>query len=241
MKLNFNYAVKYAVKKNNNHQFSAIFVIISSLFVMCLLISNVIAGKLISLWGIILPAGAILFPITYIFGDILTEVYGFKKSRLIIWIGLAANIFMALVFTAVIKLPYPSFWKEQTAYATVLGMTPKLVIASLIAYFVGEFCNSALLSKVKVITNGKWLWFRTIGSTAIGEGVDTVIFISITFGGIVPNSILLQMIIMQYLFKLIYEIICTPLTYIIVGWMKKKEGVDTFDRNVKYNPFSLEI
>jgi uncharacterized integral membrane protein (TIGR00697 family) len=158
-------------------QFSKIFVIISSLFLMCLLISNIIAGKLISVYNMVLPAGAVLFPITYIFGDVLTEVYGFKKSRLIIWLGFVCNLFMAAIFTLVIALPHPSFWGGQEAYATVLGMTPRLVFASLVAYFLGEYCNSTVLSKMKLLTEGKWLWTRTIGSTIVGEGIDTIIFI----------------------------------------------------------------
>lgn len=222
-------------------QFSEIFVILGGLFLTSLLISNIIAGKLISVYNMVLPAGTVLFPITYIFGDVLTEVYGFKKSRLIIWVGFACNLFMAAIFTLVVLLPHPSFWNGQEAYAVVLGMIPRLVLASLIAYFLGEYCNSAVLSKMKLLTQGKWLWTRTIGSTIVGEGVDTIIFITIAFWAAVPNSVLFQMIVLQYIWKIVYEIVLTPVTYIVVDWIKRKEGIDTYDNGVKYNPFSLEV
>jgi len=200
-----------------------------------------VAGKLITVLGKALPAAVILFPITYIFGDVLTEVYGFKRSRLIIWTGFACNLLMAVIFMLVVALPYPEFWEQQDAYAVVLGMTPRVVVASLVGYFLGEFANSAVLSKLKLLTRGKWLFSRTIGSTIVGEGIDTVVFITIAFAGTVSSSVLLSMIAAQYIFKVVYEILVTPLTYLVVGWVKKKEGVDVYDWGVKYNPFSLEI
>ncbi|MHB1125623.1 MAG: queuosine precursor transporter [Bacillota bacterium] len=227
--------------KNLSREFSPLFVVLSCFFVTCLLISNIIAGKLIPVFGTVLPSAVILFPLTYIFGDVLTEVYGFKRSRLIIWVGLAANVFMAIIFMIVVSLPYPGFWGDQEAYRTVLGFTPRVVAASLIAYFIGEFVNSALLSKIKLISGGRWLWLRTIGSTVVGEGIDTVLFIIIAFAGIVPEAVLWTMIIAQYLWKVSYEVAATPLTYLLVGWVKRKEGLDTFDHGVKYNPFSLEV
>jgi len=220
---------------------SRLYVIIGCLFVTCLLISNMVAGKLITVLGKALPAAVILFPITYIFGDVLTEVYGFKRSRLIIWTGFACNLLMAVIFMLVVALPYPEFWEQQEAYAVVLGMTPRVVVASLVGYFLGEFTNSAVLSKLKLLTRGKWLFSRTIGSTIVGEGIDTVVFITIAFAGTVSSSVLLSMIAAQYIFKVVYEILVTPLTYLVVGWVKKKEGVDVYDWGVKYNPFSLEI
>ncbi|HHW29915.1 MAG TPA: queuosine precursor transporter [Syntrophomonadaceae bacterium] len=220
---------------------SRLYVILGCLFVTCLLISNMVAGKLITVLGKALPAAVILFPITYIFGDVLTEVYGFKRSRLIIWTGFACNLLMAVIFMLVVALPYPEFWEQQDAYAVVLGMTPRVVVASLVGYFLGEFTNSAVLSKLKLLTRGKWLFSRTIGSTIVGEGIDTVVFITIAFAGTVSSSVLLSMIAAQYIFKVVYEILVTPLTYLVVGWVKKKEGVDVYDWGVKYNPFSLEI
>jgi uncharacterized integral membrane protein (TIGR00697 family) len=219
---------------------SRLYVIIGCLFVTCLLISNMVAGKLITVLGTALPAAVILFPITYIFGDVLTEVYGFKRSRLIIWTGFACNLVMAVIFMLVVALPYPEFWEHQDAYAVVLGMTPRVVVASLVGYFLGEFTNSAVLSKMKLLTRGKWLFSRTIGSTIVGEGIDTVVFITIAFAGTVTSSVLLSMIAAQYIFKVVYEILVTPLTYLVVGWVKKKEAVDVYDWGVKYTPFSLE-
>jgi hypothetical protein len=222
-------------------EFSPVFLILACLFVMFLMLSNIIAGKLIQVFGLVLPAAVILFPLTYLFGDVLTEVYGFRKSRLVIWVGFACNALMAVIFLAVIALPYPPFWQNQNAYATVLGMTPRLVAASLLAYWAGEFSNSAVLSLMKKLTGGRWLWTRTIGSTVIGQGVDTLIFITGSFYGLVPGGVLVQMIVAQYVWKVAYETAATPLTYLIVGWLKRVEQVDTFDWGVRYNPFRLEV
>ncbi|MGB9660674.1 MAG: queuosine precursor transporter [Moorellaceae bacterium] len=221
--------------------FSPIYVVLAVFFVVCLLLSNIVAGKLIDVFGLVLPAAVVLFPVTYIFGDVLTEVYGFKKSRLVIWLGFTANLFMALLFMLVLALPHPVFWNGQEAYKAVLGMTPRVVIASLLGYFCGEFANSTVLSRMKILTQGRWLWTRTVGSTVVGEGVDTVIFITLVFWGTVPRAVLVQMMIAQYLWKVFYEVAATPLTYLIVGWIKKVEGLDTYDYGVKYNPFSLEV
>ena len=227
--------------QENSKEFSPFFLILACLFVMFLLLSNIIAGKLIQVCGLVLPAAVVLFPLTYLFGDVLTEVYGYRKSRLVIWVGFACNILMALIFLVVIILPYPSFWQNQHAYATVLGMTPRLVAASLLAYWAGEFSNSVILSLMKKLTGGRWLWTRTIGSTAIGQGVDTLIFITGAFYGLVPGGVLIQMVVAQYVWKVAYEVAATPLTYLIVGWLKRVEQVDTFDWGVRYNPFRLEV
>ncbi|MHB1653129.1 MAG: queuosine precursor transporter [Desulfitobacteriaceae bacterium] len=229
------------MSNEDSNRLSPLFLLLTIFFVTCLLVSNIIAGKLIQVFGVILPAAVILFPVTYIFGDVLTEVYGFRRARLAIWIGFIANLFMVGIFLLTIVLPYPPFWKGQEAYNTVLGFTPRLVVASLLAYFAGEFVNSAFLSKLKLLTKGRWLWTRTIGSTVAGEGVDTVIFISVAFGGLMPGSTLGSMILAQYIWKVCYEVLATPLTYIIVGWVKHKENLDTFDEEVQYNPFSLDI
>ncbi len=220
---------------------SQLFVIIACLFVSSLLLSNVITGKLISIAGLVLPGAAILFPLTYIFGDVLTEVYGFKKARMVIWLGFACNILMVGVFALVMVIPSPEFFKGEAAFASVLGMTPRIVMASLLAYFAGEFFNSALLSKIKLLTQGRFLWLRTIGSTLVGEGVDTVLFIVLAFWGLLPSGVLGQMIIFQYVFKVAYEVAITPLTYALVGWLKRKEGIDTYDYGVYYNPFQLDL
>ncbi len=219
--------------------YSPLFLGLTSLFITCLLISNIIASKLMQVGGIVLPSAVILFPVTYILADVFTEVYGFRKTRMVIWIGFAANAFMSLVFLIAIILPTPSFFAHQAAYATVLGSTPRVLAASLAGYWAGEFSNSIVLSVLKKVTKGRYLWTRTIGSTIVGEGLDTILFISIAFVGTVPTQTLLQMMLAQYLFKVGYEVIFTPLTYLVVGFIKRKEQVDTFDRQVAYNPFKL--
>lgn len=228
------------MSKNNPFQVSPLFLILSGFFITSLLVSNIIAGKLANFFGLTLPAAVILFPLTYIFGDVLTEVYGYQRTRLIIWIGLGANLFMALIFMLTIALPYPDFWQQQTAYATVLGFTPRLVLASSIAYLIGSLSNSAVLSRLKVVTEGQSLWLRTIGSTIVGEGVDTLFFITIAFGGLMPVPILIGMMGAQYLWKVLYEVVATPLTYVVVGWVKDKEQIDVYDHDIKYQIFSLE-
>ena len=225
---------------DNKTKITPIFLLIGISFASCLLISNIISGKLFNFFGFTLPSAVIIFPITYILGDIITEIYGFKLSRLIIWTGFGCNFLMAIVFFIVVKLPYPTFWNGQESYATVLNSTPRIILASLASYLIGTYLNSVVLSKLKVITNGKWLWIRTIGSTIVGEGVDSLLFITIAFGGQVPFNVLVQMVLLQYVWKVVYEIILTPLTYIIIGYLKKKENIDTFDHDTKYNPFSLK-
>jgi queuosine precursor transporter len=225
--------------KRDDAAFSPLFLWLFALFLACLMVSNVIAGRLISIRGIILPAAVILFPITYILADVLTEVWGFRKTRRVIWAGFAANIFMSLVFLAALALPAPAFFKDQGAYAVVLGMTPRIVLASLAAYWTGEFANSIALSLLKKATRGRYLWTRTISSTIVGQAFDTVLFIVIGFAGSVPGGVLLGIMLAQYLFKVGYEVILTPVTYLVIGAVKRKEGVDTFDAGIAYNPFGL--
>ncbi|MBO4580231.1 MAG: queuosine precursor transporter [Clostridiales bacterium] len=221
---------------NESKQVSRLFMLIGIVFVACLLLSNLIAGKM---WAvtedITLPAAVILFPVTYILGDVFTEVYGFRKARLIIWAGFAASFFAVIIYLITIALPHPGYWEGQEAYATVMGTTPRVAIASFAGYLFGEFSNSMILSRLKVVTGGRKLWVRTITSTLIGEGFDSVIFIMISFWGTMENSVVLKMILFQYLFKVLYEILFTPVTYAVVKFVKKKEGIDTFDRDIKYN------
>ena len=211
------------------------FVMVAVVYVTCLLLSNLIAGKM---WGIseniTLPAAVILFPVTYILGDIFTEVYGFRKARTIIWLGFGCSFFAVMVYLLVIALPHPDFWTNQEAYEIVLGTTPRVAFASLVGYLFGEFSNAMILSKLKVKMEGKNLAVRTILSTVVGEGFDSVIFITISFFGTMDNATLLRMILFQYLFKVGYEVLCTPFTYLVVNTLKKKEGIDTFDRNISY-------
>lgn len=206
-------------------------------FVVILLISNTVASKLVQLGPFSVAGGIILFPISYIFGDILTEVYGYRGSRPIIWAGFAAQILMSLVYTIVQWLPAAPFWPHQAAYEAILGSVPRIVLASIIAYFVGEFSNSYVLSRMKVRMQGRHLWMRTIGSTIIGEGVDSIVFALIAFAGTMPWSALSTIILSGYLLKVAYEIIATPLTYRIVGFLKRAEGVDVYDHNINYSPF----
>ena len=184
---------------------SRLFMIFAVLYVTCLLLSNLIAGKMWAVTGAItLPAAVILFPVTYIFGDIFTEVYGFRKARTVIWLGFGCSFFAVAVYLVTIALPHPSFWTGQDAYAAVLGTTPRVAAASFIGYLFGEFSNSVILSRLKVFTQGKRLWVRTILSTVVGEGLDSVIFITISFWGTMDAGTLLQMILFQYLFKVAY-------------------------------------
>jgi len=223
----------------DNSSYSPLFLALFTAFLTCLLVSNIIAGKLISIAGIALPSAVMLFPITYILSDVFTEVYGFRRTRMVIWGGFAANLLMSLVFIAAIKLPFPAFFQDQAAYAKVLGMAPRVVAASLFAYWVGEFANSIVLSLLKRSTKGKFLWLRTISSTAVGQGLDTVFFIGIAFAGSVPRHVLTQMMLAQYLFKVSYEVLFTPLTYLVVRLVKRYEGLDAIDTGVIYNPFKL--
>jgi len=214
---------------------SKLFMYIGIIYVTCLLLSNLIAGKMWAITeSITLPAAVILFPVTYIFGDIFTEVYGFKKARTIIWMGFACSFFAVLVYFITIELPHPGFWENQEAYAIVMGTTPRVAVASFAGYLFGEFSNSMVLSKLKVVTNGKNLWLRTILSTVVGEGFDSIIFITISFLGTMETSVVLKMILFQYLFKVAYEVVFTPLTYVVVDIIKKKENIDTFDYDVRY-------
>ncbi len=224
------------------NKITPLFVSVAVAFVTTLLIANTTAGRLVDFKGIVLPGAVLIFPISYIFGDILTEVYGFKRARMVIWLGLAANIFMALFYLLVNSLPSPVWWHSQAkAYGVVLGLAPRAVLASITAYFVGEYLNSVVLSKMKILTRGKWLWTRTIGSTVVGEGADTFIFITIAFGGMMSLKNLFSLMIAQYLFKVAYEAAATPLTYAVVFKLKKVEKIDTYDYGEKYNPLGFKI
>ena len=226
------------MKRSDSH--SSLFLRLTVFFVSCLLLSNIIAGKLVSVAGIVLPSAVILFPLTYVMGDVFTEVYGFKKARAVIWLGFAANLLMTLVFTAAVALPSPPFFTAHDAYSTVLGFAARVAAASFVGYLAGEFANSIVLSAMKKLTKGKYLWTRTIGSTVIGQGLDTVLFIALAFAGTMPVSVLVSMMLFQYLFKVGYEVILTPVTYIVVGRIKKAEGVDAYDYGERYNPFSVK-
>ena len=228
------------IKNKDVSNGSKYFLYVAILFVATLMISNTVAVKIIQIGGFFFTGAILIFPLTYIFGDILTEVYGYKASRKIIWSGLVANVLMSLGYFLVQILSPAPFWPNQGAYEIILGIVPRIVLASIVGYFVGEFCNSYVLSKIKILMRGKHLWIRTISSTIVGEGVDTFLFVTIGFIGTIPTGNLVMVIISGYLFKVFYEILATPLTYLIVNRLKKAEGVDVYDIGVNYNPFSLK-
>jgi uncharacterized integral membrane protein (TIGR00697 family) len=219
---------------------SKYFLYIAILFVAVLMISNTVAVKLIQIGPFIFSGGIFIFPISYIFGDILTEVYGYKASRKIIWSGFAALVLMSFCYFLVKLLPSPVFWQNQHAYEVILGAVPRIVLGSIVAYFAGEFSNSYVLSKMKVWMNGKHLWMRTIGSTIVGEGIDTVLFATIAFAGTIPFAGLAMLILSGYVAKVAYEVVLTPVTYLIVNKLKRAEGIDVYDRGITYNPFVLK-
>lgn len=205
-----------------------------------LLISNVASSKITAFGSLTLDAGTILFPLTYIFGDVLTEVYGYKRARRVIWLGFLCNILMAVIFMIVVALPAASDWPNQKALETILGLTPRIVLASMIAYFCGEFINSFILAKLKIRTQGKYLWVRTIGSTLVGELFDTLLFITIAFWGVFPMPVLISLLVSNYIFKVAIEVLFTPITYVFVNKLKKAEHEDYYDRKTNFNPFSIK-
>ena len=222
-------------KKGNSNRF----VIIVALFITCLVAANIIAVKLVTLYGYTLPAAILIFPISYILGDVLTEVYGYGLARRVIWLGFLCNLFVVAAIWIGQILPPASFWDGQMAYERILGYTPRLLIASFLAYLVGEFTNAVVLAKLKIATNGRWLWLRTIGSTIVGQGLDSLLFITLAFAGTIPIVSLLTIMLTQWLAKCIYEAAATPLTYVIVSYLKRREGVDVYDHDTSFNPFSI--
>jgi uncharacterized integral membrane protein (TIGR00697 family) len=230
---------EYVVSRPAVQQHSTWYVVIVAVFVTCLIISNIIAVKLVSIGGLTVPAGLVIFPISYICGDVLTEVYGFRRARQVIWIGFACNIFAVAAIWIAQQLPGGVFWDAQAAYVRILGFTPRLLLASLCAYLVGEFANSTVLAKMKIWTGGRLLWARTIGSTVVGEGLDSLIFIVIAFSGILPLGALVGSIVTQWLIKCAYEALATPATYAVVNFLKREEGLDVFDRDTSFNPLAL--
>jgi len=213
---------------------------IIAFFVATLLVSNIASSKILLLGPFTFDGGTILFPIAYIFGDVLTEVYGFKRAKKVIWIGFFCAILMSIIFAIVQFLPPAAGWENQAAFEAILGLTPRIVLASLVAYIAGSFSNSIVLAKMKIITKGKYLWSRTIGSTIIGEGIDTILFCSIAFFGVLPIELLVAVIISNYLFKVGVEVLFTPLTYKVINFLKKKEEIDYYDKNTNFNPFALK-
>ena len=219
---------------------SVLFMFAGILFATCLLISNILATKILMIGPWAAPAGVLIFPIAYILNDVITEVWGFRKARLIIWTGFAVNVLAVLFFTVGIVVPGAPFWQNQEAFSTILGNTPRIVAASLSAYLVGSFLNAFVMSRMKVMTGGKGFSGRAILSTVIGESADSLIFISIAFAGIFPFGVLVTMIFTQAMLKTVYEILILPITVWVVGFVKRVEGVDTFDTNLSYNLFRVK-
>ena len=218
---------------------SVLFMFAGILFAICLLISNILATKIILIGPWAAPAGVLIFPIAYIINDVIVEVWGYKKARLIIWSGFVVNLLAALFFTLAIVVPAAPFWQNQSAFSTILGSTPRIIIASLLAYLTGSFLNAFVMSKVKVLMKGKDFSVRAILSTLVGETADSMIFITIAFAGSMPFNVLIGMIFTQACIKTVYEIVILPFTIVVVKWVKKVEEIDTFDESISYNPFSI--
>ncbi len=219
--------------------YSLAFVVVVALFITTLITANITAVKLVGFFGLVLPAAVIIFPISYILGDVLTEVYGYRAARRVIWLGFLCNLLAVAAIILGGLLPAASFWDAQEAYDRILGYTPRLLAASFLAYLVGEFANAIVLARMKVATNGRFLWSRTIGSTLVGQGLDSLVFIVLAFVGTIPASAIVAAVVTQWLFKSAYEALATPLTYIVVNRLKRIEGIDVYDRDTSFNPLPI--
>jgi len=225
------------------------FEFVMAAFVTILVCSNLIGPAKIAqvdaplVGSLTFGAGVLFFPISYVFGDVLTEVYGYARSRRVIWAGFAALGFASFMAWVVVALPPAPFWKHQGAYEVAFGSTWRIALASMIAYFCGEFVNSFTLAKMKILTEGRWLWTRTIGSTIVGEGVDSILFYPLAFygTGIIPDHALPMVMLAQFVAKVGVEVVFTPFTYAIVGWLKRAEHEDYYDRETRFTPFSLKV
>lgn len=219
---------------------SVTFMLTGILFTACLIIANIIAVKILEIGDLALPASILIFPVTYILNDVIAEVWGYKKARLIIWSGLAMNAVMALFFFLSVALPGAEFWHDQESYALIIGTTPRLVLASFAAYLTGSFLNAFVMSRMKVYHKGKYFGVRAVLSTIAGETADSFIFITVAFAGIYAPDQLILMIGTQVLMKTIYEVVALPITSRVVKWFKKIEETDVYDTSVSYNPFKVK-
>lgn len=211
--------------------------VLTTTFVVILLVSNLVAQKICRIGPFDVSGAILLFPITYIFGDVFTEVYGFAASRRAIWLGTFGTALLYAMGVIVISLPGAPGWKNQEAFEVVFGFLPRIQTASLIAFWAGDFSNSYTLARMKLLTGGRMLWTRTVGSTVVGQAVDTTLVIILTFAGRYPGSTLVNMILTGYALKVGYEVLATPMTYAVVGWLKRAEHADAFDREGDFNPF----
>jgi uncharacterized integral membrane protein (TIGR00697 family) len=212
-----------------------------TVFVVVLLISNIVGQKISAIGPLRVSGAQLLFPITYIFGDVFTEVYGYSASRKAIWLGFFASALLSVMCFICVKLPAAPEWPNQQAFETVFYTVPRLVVASLAAYWCGEFANSYTMAKMKLLTSGRHLWTRTIGSTVVGQGIDSVVVMFVAFYGSLPVNTIIRLIISGYLAKVIYETAMTPATYAVVNFLKRKEGVDYFDKATNFSPFATSV
>lgn len=230
-----------AVNASAIRQFRA-FDVVMAAFVAILLLSNLIgAAKLSTVWGFTFGAGILFFPLGYVIGDVLTEVYGYARARRCIWVGFSALLFMAFMSWVVVSLPPAVGWEGQAAYESVFGQVPRIVMASIVAFWAGEFANSFVLARMKVLTKGKHLWTRTIGSTVIGQGVDSIIFYPLAFYGVWSTEQVLTVMVTNWALKVGWEAVLTPVTYFVVGTLKRHEGVDVYDEDTNFSPFKAGI
>ncbi len=207
-------------------------------FVSLLIAANILAQKLIVVGPYNVTAASIIYPMTYVLADVFTEVYGYAYSRQVIWGALFCNILFAVLAEVAILLPSAPIWNEQSQFAAIMGHTPQIVAASMVSYLVGEFMNAYVLARMKVLTKGKHLWMRTIGSTIVGQALDTVIFTGIAFYGILNGEQMVSLMITMYILKVLYEVIVTPFVYALTGFLKKRESIDVFDQEINFNPFA---
>ena len=215
------------------------YVIIVAIFVACLITSNIIAVKLISVFGLLLTAAIVIFPVSYIIGDVITEVYGYARARQVIWLGFLGNAIAVIAIWLGGLLPAAGFWEQQDSYEAILGATPRILLASFLAYLVGEFANAYVLAKMKIAMAGRMLWARTIVSTLVGQGLDSLVFVLVAFTGLIPAEALILTMVTQWLVKSAYEALATPVTYVVVGYLKREDASDVYDTNTSFNPLPM--
>lgn len=232
-----------AARRRHGHRY---YDLVMAGFVCVLLCSNLIGPAKVAeidlpvIGAFAFGAGVLFFPISYVFGDILTEVYGYAKARRVVWAGFAAMAFASFMAWVVVQLPPASGWPNQAAYETIFGATPRIVLASLLAFWAGEFVNAYVLARMKVWSEGRALWLRMIGSTGIGQGVDSLIFYPVAFYGVWSDALLLTVMVSNYVLKVLWEIVALPVTYRVVAWLKRVEDEDHYDRRTDFNPFTLK-
>lgn len=213
--------------------------LITAIFSTCLVVSNIIAVKVGNFGGAFLTVAVIFFPLTYIINDVLTEVYGYAAARRVLWVGFTCNLLAVLAIGISVYIPAAPFFGNQAAYEAILGFSPRLLVASFVAFMAGGFTNAYIMAKMKIWSQGKRLWQRTIGSTIVGEGVDTTIFTVIAFLGVFSGANIAQIILGEWIFKTVFEVVATPFTYMVVGRLKKAEGIDVYDTSTNFNPVRI--